>query len=191
MGLQCAERRRTHRSIHGLSARWQIKRCGYYVRAPGRKQASAPFTRNESCTGSLQVVAREGRAMPATDIRRDRPDEHGHQHQGEHPHAGRGDDHVGGPGHDHGHDDHAADHAHAHHGGPLGWLAELFGGHSHGAPVADAALEGSDEGIRAVKISLVALFLTAALQAIVVMMSGSVVLMCGVPAGGQAWPLLM
>jgi len=50
----------------------------------------------------------------------------------------------------------------------------LFGGHSHGAPTADEALEGSAEGIRAVKISLVAMFVTAMLQALVVAFSGSV-----------------
>jgi cation diffusion facilitator family transporter len=79
---------------------------------------------------------------------------------------------------DHGHAHHDGDeHGHAHRGGPIGWLAELFGGHSHGAPVADQALEGSAEGIRAVKISLVALFVTAVLQAVVVMFSGSVALL--------------
>lgn len=82
-------------------------------------------------------------------------------------------------GHDHPHGGHDHDprDGHEHHGGPLGWLDELIGGHSHGAPVADAALEGSDEGIRAVKISLAALFATAALQAIVVAFSGSVALL--------------
>jgi cation diffusion facilitator family transporter len=115
---------------------------------------------------------------------------------GQEPHGHPHDDHAHGDGHSHGdghdraaaspiarHGDHEhgdSDHAHddhEHRGGPLGWLAELYGGHSHGAPVADEALEGSTEGIRAVKISLVALFLTAALQAIVVAMSGSVALL--------------
>ena len=91
-------------------------------------------------------------------------DAHGHEHGVEQAHE-HGDEH----GHDHG-----GEHGHEHHGGPLGWLSELFGGHSHGVPVADEALEGSADGIRAVKVSLVALFLTAALQAAVVVMSGSV-----------------
>jgi cation diffusion facilitator family transporter len=82
----------------------------------------------------------------------------------------------GAPAHGHAHDDEHGhdDHDHEHHGGPLGWLADLFGGHSHGAATADEALEGSADGIRAVKVSLIALFLTAVLQAGVVAMSGSV-----------------
>jgi cation diffusion facilitator family transporter len=94
------------------------------------------------------------------------------------PVAGHGDHEHGrgAHGHERGDSDHAHD-DHEHKGGPLGWLAELYGGHSHGAPVADGALEGSAEGIRAVKVSLVALFVTAALQAIVVAMSGSVALL--------------
>ena len=94
-----------------------------------------------------------------TDAEPDHADHHDHAHA---------DDHSG-----HSHDDHD----HQPRGGPLGWLAELYGGHSHGAPVADEALEGSAEGIRAVKISLVALFVTAALQGLVVAFSGSVGLM--------------
>ena len=109
-------------------------------------------------------------------------DPEGHTHppgEGGHGHAHKS---VSGPAHgDHGHahgDDHGHDHDdHEHRGGPLGWIAELFGGHSHGGPVADEALEGSDEGIRAVKVSLVALFITAALQAVIVVFSGSVALL--------------
>jgi cation diffusion facilitator family transporter len=52
-----------------------------------------------------------------------------------------------------------------------------FAGHSHGTPETDAALEGSAEGIRAVKVSLAGLLLTALLQAVVVVASGSVALM--------------
>jgi cation diffusion facilitator family transporter len=98
-------------------------------------------------------------------------DGHGHQHDDEHTHD-HDDGHAHGDAHSHEHDG-----DHEHRGGPLGWLAELYGGHSHGAPVADAALEGSDEGIRAVKVSLAALFVTAALQAVVVVFSGSVALL--------------
>ena len=100
-----------------------------------------------------------------------RADDHGHAHDDEADHAHGDHGHAHGDDHGHDHDDHE------HKGGPLGWLAELFGGHSHGAPVADEALEGSDEGIRAVKISLVALFITAALQAVIVVFSGSVALL--------------
>jgi cation diffusion facilitator family transporter len=133
----------------------------------------------------------------ANDVRQSGHDVHGHEHLHpgrEHAHppapsrpgsAGKESGHAHDEPHDHGrtsvgHDhDHAEhdDYGHEHRGGPLGWLAELYGGHSHGAPVADAALEGSAEGIRAVKISLVGLFVTAVLQAIIVYFSGSVALL--------------
>jgi cation diffusion facilitator family transporter len=48
--------------------------------------------------------------------------------------------------------------------------------HDHGAAV-DEALEGSATGIRAVKVSLVALLATAAVQAVIVAISGSVALL--------------
>lgn len=95
-----------------------------------------------------------------------------HAQSDAHTHGGHGQSHDD----DHGHD-HAGEHGHEHRSGPLGWLGELFGGHSHGVPTADEALEGSAEGIRAVKISLVGLFLTAAFQAIVVANTGSVALL--------------
>lgn len=54
----------------------------------------------------------------------------------------------------------------------------VFGPHSHdAADSVDSALEGSAQGIRAVKISLVALGITAALQLLVVAVSGSVALL--------------
>jgi len=54
----------------------------------------------------------------------------------------------------------------------------LFRPHSHdAADSVDAALESSTEGIRAVKISLVALGLTAVLQAVLVAITGSVALL--------------
>ena len=102
------------------------------------------------------------------------------EHDG-HPHAVVPDERRDGRQDAHQHGDHdrgGAEHDHDHgHGGPLGRLSELFGGHSHGAPGADAALEGSEEGIRAVKWSLVGLAATAALQAVIVMLSGSVALL--------------
>ncbi|MEV0031780.1 cation diffusion facilitator family transporter [Nocardia sp. NPDC050793] len=58
-----------------------------------------------------------------------------------------------------------------------GILREIFAPHSHDAADSiDDALEASAVGIRAVKISLVVLGLTAALQALVVVVSGSVAL---------------
>ena len=88
-------------------------------------------------------------------------------------------------GHDsHGHEaehdghDHRHDREHGHEHGPLGWLTGLFGGHSHdAADSVDDALEGSAEGIRAVKLSLVGLGITAVLQLVVVAISGSVALL--------------
>jgi cation diffusion facilitator family transporter len=89
------------------------------------------------------------------------PNDHGHDGRGDHDHDS---------GHEHGHD-------HEHRHGPFAWLGELFGGHSHGAPSADPALEGSAAGIRAVKLSLIGLALTAGIQGVIVAMSGSVSLM--------------
>jgi cation diffusion facilitator family transporter len=77
--------------------------------------------------------------------------------------------------HDHLHD-HGPDHEHHH--GVRGWLTGLFRPHSHdSADSIDAALESSAQGIRAVKISLAALGITAALQLLVVLASGSVALL--------------
>lgn len=91
--------------------------------------------------------------------------QHGHEPAG-HAH----DDHA----HDHGHDDHGHDYP----GGVRGWIASVFSPHSHdAADSVDAALEGSAEGIRAVKISLVLLAVTAVLQLAVVAVSGSVALL--------------
>jgi cation diffusion facilitator family transporter len=74
------------------------------------------------------------------------------------------------------HDPH--DHDHHHRGGLRGWMGSLFRAHSHDAADSlDSALESSGEGIRAVKISLVALGVTAAAQATVVVLSGSVALL--------------
>jgi cation diffusion facilitator family transporter len=130
---------------------------------------------------TVHVHDQEPHGHPHDDhVHDDREHRHGdgHDRAPASPSAGHGD-------HEHGHDAHGHEHGrpdgahddHQHRGGPLGWLSELYGGHSHGAPVADEALEGSADGIRAVKVSLVALFATAALQAIVVVMSGSVALL--------------
>ncbi|WP_052337968.1 cation diffusion facilitator family transporter [Intrasporangium calvum] len=89
---------------------------------------------------------------------------HGH-HDDEHDH-----DHE----HDHEHDH---DHEHEHGTGPLAWFREVFRPHSHdSADSVDPALESSAQGIRAVKISLVALLATALAQAVVVVVTGSVAL---------------
>ncbi|TQN43668.1 cation diffusion facilitator family transporter [Blastococcus colisei] len=81
--------------------------------------------------------------------------------------------------HDHDHADAHHDHDHHEHSGGLGgWLSGLFRPHSHdAADSVDSALESSAQGIRAVKISLVALAVTAGLQILVVAVSGSVALL--------------
>ncbi len=82
------------------------------------------------------------------------------------------DDH-GDHGHDHGHG-HDAEHEH---GGIAGLVASIIG-HSHDpADAVDEALVGNARGIRAVKVSLVGLGITAVLQLGVVLISGSVALL--------------
>jgi cation diffusion facilitator family transporter len=85
---------------------------------------------------------------------------------------------------DHGHGHGSASHGHGHgheHGhrhGPLAVVREFFAPHSHDAADSiDDALTSSRQGVRAVKISLVALGVTAALQFVVVLVSGSVALL--------------
>jgi cation diffusion facilitator family transporter len=82
------------------------------------------------------------------------------------------------PGH-HGHDHHEGRHDHADdQGGLLGALKRRVAPHSHDAKDSlDQALEGSRAGIRAVAVSLAILLVTAALQALVVVASGSVALL--------------
>lgn len=65
-----------------------------------------------------------------------------------------------------------------HPSGPRAWLGEIFRPHSHDAADSiDSALESSERGIRAVKISFGALLLTSALQLAVIVFSGSVALL--------------
>lgn len=78
--------------------------------------------------------------------------------------------------HGHSHED---DHKHNHSSNPIiEWFQHTFTPHDHGYQTAalDAAL-ATDRGIRAVKISLVALLLTAAFQVVIVFFSGSVALL--------------
>jgi cation diffusion facilitator family transporter len=96
--------------------------------------------------------------------------DHGHRHRHDHGQVGHG------PGSDrHAHD---SDHDHGHAGGLKGAVLAIFAPHSHDAVDAiDSALESSQRGIRAVKISFVALLVTAAFQAAVIVASGSVALL--------------
>lgn len=98
--------------------------------------------------------------------------EQGHDHAHDHTHD-HTDDH--GHAHDHAHD-HTDDHDHAH--GLWGRLRHAVTPHSHDAADSiDSALETSARGIRAVKISLVVLGVTALAQLVVVYVSGSVALL--------------
>jgi cation diffusion facilitator family transporter len=97
-------------------------------------------------------------------------------------------DHDDGDGHDHDHDhghdhdhphehDHDHGHGHAHRGGLLGWVQSTFA-HSHDAHErVDTALESSERGIWALKISLVGLGATAIFQLVIVIISGSTALL--------------
>jgi cation diffusion facilitator family transporter len=78
--------------------------------------------------------------------------------------------------HDHDHD-HGESHDHAHTDGLWGWVQEAIPfrhDHSHGEANVDAELESSDRGIWAVQVSLLGLGLTAGIQAVVFVASGSV-----------------
>lgn len=84
--------------------------------------------------------------------------------------------------HDHGHrhvhtHHHNRDHHHDHPRGLRGVIRGIFAPHSHDAADSlDSALESSAAGIRAVKISLVVLGITAIAQIVIVAISGSVAL---------------
>src|SRR5665647_1198471 len=97
----------------------------------------------------------------------------------EHPPVdhGHGDGHDAGSEHPHAHGP-GDDHDHQHPSGLKGFLLSLFRPHSHdAADSVDSALEASTEGIRAVKISLVGLGVTAVAQLVVVLITGSVALL--------------
>ena len=80
--------------------------------------------------------------------------------------------------HQHHHDhDHGHDHDHDHPKGIRGVLMQIFAPHSHdAADSVDSALETSAVGIRAVKISLIGLGATAAVQVVIAVVSGSIAL---------------
>ena len=99
------------------------------------------------------------------------PAQPGHAHDDPPAHGSHGHGH----GHGHGHED---SHGHDHPRGLKGLLRAVFRPHSHdSADSVDSALEASKEGVRALKISLVALLVTALAQAVVVFFTGSVALL--------------
>ena len=86
--------------------------------------------------------------------------------------------------HDHAAHDHAGEHGHTHEHRSSLWsrarhsLSEFVGGHSHdAADQVDEALEADANGRRALLISLAGLAVTAAIQAVVVVLSESVALL--------------
>ncbi len=127
---------------------------------------------------------------PHSDDGQDHDESAKHAPEGAHAHAAETDDgHADAEGHGHDHAGHDADphedgdHSHEHGdrehpSGIKGWLVNLIRPHSHdSAESIDSALEASGMGIRAVKISLAALMVTAFLQVILVIITGSVALL--------------
>ena len=78
--------------------------------------------------------------------------------------------------HSHEHEHH--DHSRAHRSGLIGVLTDIFRPHSHDtAESIDSALDASERGMRAVKISFAALIVTALVQLGIVVLTGSVALL--------------
>lgn len=127
----------------------------------------------------------------------DHGDHGSHAPHGDHaPHAGH-DDHPHGGHDDHGHDH--GEHGHDHPSGLVGVIKSIFAPHSHdpGDSIA-GVMEANKEGLRALKISLVLLGITAFLQVGIVIISSSVALladtihnfadaMTAVPLGVAFW----
>jgi hypothetical protein len=99
---------------------------------------------------------------------------HDHNHDQDHGHK------HGGAAYDYGvamHGQAPGGHNHADRGGPLGWLLNTFA-HSHNVHAQiDDALETNELGIRALKLSLLGLSLTAIFQVVIVLFSGSTALL--------------
>ena len=121
---------------------------------------------------------------------------HTHDHDGgrDDPHTHGGHDHApaGGPvagaqhrpddprdhGYAHHHADDGHDHAHDHGRGLRGWVRAILVPHSHYPAMAvDSELEASARGMRALWVSLVGLGLTALVQALVFVFTGSAALL--------------
>lgn len=103
-------------------------------------------------------------------------EDHTHDHDHDHDeHDHKAETHAHHDDHDHDHD-----HDHEHSSGALGWLKDaipFFHGHSHAEANVDRAMESSDRGIWALKVSLAGLGITALFQIIIVFISGSVALL--------------
>jgi cation diffusion facilitator family transporter len=106
-----------------------------------------------------------------------RPDHNDSSRTG-HNHTVHEHDHEHDQEHDHEHEHHGHDHPREHARGLKGAILEIFAPHSHDAADSlDTVLESSKRGIRAVKISFVALLVTSLLQLAVIIVSGSVALL--------------
>ena len=109
----------------------------------------------------------------------DLQNEDGHDHLPDEAHDDHGRSHERGahpPDHHHPHEGH--EHEHVHESGLLAAVRDLFRPHSHdSATKIDSALETDSRGVRALKLSLVALLVTGLLQLIVVIATGSVALL--------------
>ncbi|WP_417221074.1 cation diffusion facilitator family transporter [Arthrobacter sp.] len=93
---------------------------------------------------------------------------HTHGHNDDHPHDG----------HERHHDHDQGGHDHEHPSGFRGVIHGLFVPHSHDVSDSiDDAMQSSAKGIRAVKLSLIGLGVTAVFQLVVVVISGSVALL--------------
>ncbi|MBF0339713.1 MAG: cation transporter [Magnetococcales bacterium] len=125
----------------------------------------------------VRVTLEQGRQRLATLFTEEGHD-HGDGNHAEHHETEKDHDHHDHHGHHDHHDHHGHDHDHAHgSSGILGWLKGTFA-HSHDvSDKVDSVMESSEKGIRALKISLVGLGVTALLQVAVVIYSGSVALM--------------
>jgi len=110
-------------------------------------------------------------------------DDTGHDHpdaddRHDHPVAAQGSHRSAGKHNHHDPDPTNGDHEHAYRAGIRAQIANLFSPHSHDATDSiDSALTASAEGMRALKISLVGLGVTALFQVVIVAISGSVALL--------------
>lgn len=105
--------------------------------------------------------------------------DHHHDSGRQRPHHHHGEAHHHDPDHAHGHGDgHHHDHGSSLSARLRHTASEFLGGHSHdAADQVDGALEADAAGRRALLISLAALAVTAAIQAVIVLFSGSVALL--------------
>jgi len=164
------------RSVHSMAPPLDHNRRHHLIAADATKEHDAA-TGHDHHRLPHPAEDQRGHSHPEEGNAYDRPDVD--QAGGGHaPPEGRGHSQDG----DHGHD-HGGEHGHSH--GEQGWWGRLrhslsgaVGGHSHDtADQIDDALEADSAGRRALVISLIGLGITAILQAVVVIISGSIALL--------------